>query len=288
MTSGSGGTQTATGGVSAGTGGASAGTGGAHAGDGGTNGGQRNEIVHADFESATPGPYSQAAVAADFRATPSWNDGLDEGRAVITAEGGNQFLHITYPANQYGPAQGGVQFKVPFGKSYDELYFSYRVRFAAGFEFVKGGKLPGLIGGTAPTGCSPDPDGFSARNMWRTGGVAVQYVYYPTQPNTCGDDLVYQSGGNPKLFTPGVWQTVEHRIVMNTPGQADGILEAWVDGELVFRDTNRVWRNAGATFGIDALYFSTFFGGSDASWAPSTDQVIDFDDLIVADGPISH
>lgn len=283
MTSATGGTQAASGGSDVGAGGQSGG--GGPSGTGGS-GAERTDLVHADFEGATPGPYAQADVENDFGAAPTWNNGLNEGRAVITAEDGNQFLRVTYPGGQFGPAQGGVQFKVALGGSYDELYFSYRVRFAAGFDFVKGGKLPGLVGGTSPTGCSPDPDGFSARNMWRTGGAAVQYVYYPTQPNNCGDDLAYESGGAPKLFTPGAWQTVEHRIVMNTPGQSDGILQAWVDGELVFSDTARLWRNAGAAFGIDTLYFSTFFGGGDDSWAPESAQIIDFDDLIVADGRI--
>lgn len=285
-----GGATSASGGSASG--GASA-SGGSVQGDGGTtsSGGSmtnpnRTDLVHATFDEATVGNYTQASVVDDFGFAATWNDGLDEGRAAIVDENGERFLRVTYAGGQYGPSAGGVQFQVPFGGAHEELYFSYRVRFAAGFDFVKGGKLPGLVGGSSPTGCSPKPDGFSARNMWRTGGAAVQYVYYPTQPNTCGDDVKYMSGSVAKLFTPGAWQTIEHRIVMNTPGTADGILEAWVDGELVLSDTARLWRNAGATFGIDTLYFSTFFGGGDASWAPAAAQVADFDDLIVADGAI--
>lgn len=248
----------------------------------------RLELLHANFDAASVGPYSQAAVAADFGRAATWNDGLDEGRAAIVEEAGEKFLRVTYPGGQFGPAAGGVQFKVALGGSYDELFFSYRVRFGAGFDFVKGGKLPGLVGGSSPTGCNPKTDGFSARNMWRAGGAAVQYVYYPTQPNSCGDDLSYSTSEGPARFTPGVWQVVEHRLVMNTPGAADGVLEAWVDGVLVLRDTARLWRAVGADFGIDTLYFSTFFGGGDASWAPAAAQIVDFDDLIVADGAISH
>lgn len=44
-----------------------------------------------------------------------------------------------------------------------------RMRFGPGFDWVRGGKLPGLCAGQCPTGCdksiSPN-EGFSARIMW--------------------------------------------------------------------------------------------------------------------------
>jgi hypothetical protein len=273
--------------ATAGSGGSASG-GGASGGSAAAGGGNAGSILHADFEGAVVGTYTQDKVAADFGVTPTWNDGLDEGRASIVAEAGNQYLRVTYPAGEYGSAAGGVQFKVPFARSYDELYFAYKVRFAPGFSFVKGGKLPGLVGGSSPTGCSPKPDGFSARNMWRAGGAMVQYVYWPNQPKTCGDDVAYQLDGTPLPFAPGAWQTVEHRVKMNTAGASDGVLEAWVDGEKVVSDTARLWRGADATHAIDTLYFSTFFGGSDESWAPASEQTADYDELIVSPRPISH
>jgi hypothetical protein len=261
---------------------------GGTAGETGLGDPNRTELLRAHFQEASLGVYAAANVQADFGAAPTWNDGLGQGRATIVEEGTQRFLRVTYPAGQYGPSNGGVQFPVALGGPHEELFFSYRVRFAAGFDFVKGGKLPGLVGGSSPTGCAPKTDGFSARNMWRPGGAAVQYVYYPSQPNNCGDDIDYETGGAPVLFAPGTWHTVEHHLVMNTLGESDGVLEAWVDGTLVVQRLDMVWRGPGATYAIDALYFSTFFGGGDSSWAPATAQVIDFDDLVVADGAISH
>lgn len=295
-TGGSGGSLPGTGG--SGASGGAPGTGGVVTGgssSGGATGGgatvgdpTRTELFRATFETHAAGTYGEAMVETDFGSGPAWNNGLDDGRAAIVEEGGAKFLRVTYPAGLYGPSSAGVQFQIAFPTGYEEAYFAYRVRFATGFDFVKGGKLPGLVGGTSPTGCNPNEDGFSARNMWRTGGAAVQYVYWPDQPNTCGDDLAYDDGVSPKSFAPGVWQTVEHRVKMNTPGLADGVMEAWVDGELALRDEARLWRKEGATFVIDTLYFSTFFGGGDASWAPATPQIADFDDLVVADKPITH
>jgi len=262
--------------------GGSGGTGGA----GGASSG--NELLHADFQERAPGVYSEDMVKDDFLAAPPWNNGLDEGRASVVDEAGNRFLRVTYPAGKYGPADGGVQFKVPLGKTYEELYLSYRVRFGAGFAFVKGGKLPGLVGGSAPTGCVDDTTGFSARMMWRTGGAAVQYMYFPEKVQSCGDDYDYMSGGSAIEFQPGTWHRVEHRLVMNTPGEHDGVVEAWFDGQPALAEKAFLFRLAGATFGIDTLYFSTFFGGSDASWAPPAAQTVDYDDFIVSTGPITH
>lgn len=245
-------------------------------------------ILHADFEGRSPGVYTEDMVEGDFGFAPPWNNGLDEGRATIVEEAGNHILRVTYPADEYGPNKGGVQFKVPFGQTFTELYLAYRIRFANGFDFVKGGKIPGLVGGTAPTGCINDTTGFSARMMWRTGGDAVQYMYFPDKQNACGDDYLYETGNGAVKFQPGSWHTVEHRIVMNTPGTSDGIVEAWFDGKLALSDKSFLLRLADGTYGIDTLYFSTFFGGGDSSWAPSAPQIADFDEFIVATAPITH
>ena len=83
---------------------------------------------------------------------------------------------------------------------------------------------------------------------------------------------------------PGLWHQVVHHLRTNTPGQADGALEAWLDGSLALARGDLAYRGEGQSWNIDTLYFSTFFGGSDASWAPSTEQTIDFDDFVVSTG----
>jgi hypothetical protein len=255
--------------------------------DGG-GGGPRWELLRADFQSQSTGTYSQSKIASDFGSQASWSNGLNEGRAKIVQEGSNRFLRVTYPANQFGPGKGGVQFEASLHGKYEELYLSYRVRFAPGFDFVQGGKLPGLVGGTSPTGCTTDlTGGFSARNMWRPGGSMAQYLYFPERKNRCGDDWYYKVNGSNAKFNPGQWHTVEHRIVMGTKGQANGIMQGWIDGKLAL-DGRLKWRNSGASYGIDKLFFSTFFGGSSQAWAPKSQQQADFDDFVVADRPITH
>ncbi len=243
-----------------------------------------------DFDDAPLGAYSTATLAADWNG-PTWNNGVDEGRVEII-EGTDAYrgrsLRVHYPLGAVRPTDGGAQWKLDLNGTFEELHLSYRVRFGAEFDFVRGGKLPGLVGGSAPTGCVEDTTGFSARGMWRPGGAAVQYLYFPEKVEACGDDYPYLSGGSAVAFSKGVWHLVEHRLVMNTPGQHDGVLEAWFDGELVLAEPTFLYRLEQAAYSIDALYFSTFFGGSDATWAPTKHETIDFDEFLLCTGPITH
>jgi hypothetical protein len=240
-----------------------------------------------DFDDDAVGPYVDLADWND----PPWDDGVDEGRVEIidgAAAFAGRSLRIHYPEGGVGTKEGGAQWKAALGGDYEELFLAYRVRFAPGFDFVLGGKLPGLVGGSAPTGCSDDTSGFSARSMWRVDGLGVQYMYYPEKRSPCGDDYDYAVAGEPARFEPGVWHTVEHRVVMNTPGEHDGRVQAWLDGQLVLDAPSFLLRPAEGDFAIDTLYFSTFFGGSGDEWAPTKDETVDFDDFVVCEAPISH
>ncbi len=63
--------------------------------------------------------------------------------------------------------------------------------FPTGFNFVKGGKLPGLYGGKAScTGGDPAVDCFSTRLMWRAEGQGELYLYANREaqdPAICAD-----------------------------------------------------------------------------------------------------
>ena len=239
-------------------------------------------LFHASFEDREPGLYTEAMIAQDFGSDGGWNSGLDEGRVSVVQEEGETFLRVSYPSGAVGTSAGGCQFKVPLDASYDELHVSYRVRFGEGFDFVKGGKLPGLCGGECNTGgeVPTGSDGWSARLMWRSDGDVTQYVYHPAQSGEWGDDFYWDQGGQ-RSFQPGSWHTVQTRIVMNTPGEEDGVVQSWFDGELALDRAQIRYRDVD-TFSIDTLYFSTFFGGSGSTWAPTADETVDFDDVVVS------
>lgn len=61
----------------------------------------------------------------------------------------------------------------------------------------------------------------------------------------------------------------------------DGVLQTWFDGEQVVDLDDLRFRDVDS-FAIDRFYISTFFGGGDATWAPTKDEYITFDDFIVS------
>lgn len=240
-----------------------------------------------DFDDAPLGPYAPDTLAAAWQ-DPPWNSGVDEGRVEVFEGDGayaGRSLRVHYPQGGVGPDEGGAQWQLVFDAGHAELYCAYRLRFAAGFDFVKGGKLPGLAGGAANTGGDKPTgsDGWSARMMWREAGEVVQYTYHVDQPTDYGEDMPW----NGSHFVPGQWHRVEHRVVMNTPGEHDGRIQGWLDGKPVFTREGLRFRDVD-TFAIDLFYFSTFFGGSGDDWAPTKPEYVDFDEFIVAAAPIGH
>lgn len=240
-------------------------------------------IFSQNFDAAPLGAYGPDALATGWMgATPS--DAVRQGRTrVIDGAGAHvgRSLRVLYPEGGVGPSAGGALWRMRIGR-FDDLYCSYYVRFGSDFDFVKGGKLPGLAGGAANAGGSKPTgaDGWSARMMWRRGGKVVQYVYHPDQPASFGEDFEWDHGGQ-RSFHPGRWHRVEHRIAINSPGRNDGIVQGWFDGALALDRRDVRFRDVNA-FAIDVFAFSTFFGGSDPTWAPSKDEHITFDQFVIA------
>lgn len=88
-------------------------------------------------------------------------------------------LQVTYKEGSFSHDTGGAQFyslwNTSDGSQFNSMMVSYELAFDSGFDWVKGGKLPGLRGGLNSTGCSGGNkanglDCFSSRLMWRTDG----------------------------------------------------------------------------------------------------------------------
>lgn len=249
-------------------------------------------VYRNDFTGQAPGPLTRAALDATWN-TPGVGAGVAEGRVQIVsgAEGfqGGQSMRIAFPKGGVGPDAGGALWVLPLGGSYTELYASYRVQFGPGFRFNRGGKLPGLTGGAGNTGgVRPTGlDGWSGRAMWSTAGRMLQYVYHPDQPSDFGESLPWLMGGDKNVMVvPGRWYHVETRVVMNTPGKRDGTVQTWLDGVPVLDRGGLRFRDTGA-WGIDAFHMTTFFGGSEPSWAAQRDEVMYFDDFVISTGRTS-
>lgn len=94
-------------------------------------------------------------------------------------------LQLFYPKDSINPARwpkGGSEFyAAPLDiRNANNVTLEYKVFFPGDFEWVKGGKLPGLYGGhTRCSGGDPALDCFSTRMMWRAGGAGELYLVMP-------------------------------------------------------------------------------------------------------------
>lgn len=260
-------------------------------------------IYQNDFDQHT---YKRTYKIADLNAewnNPLWDTGVSEYRVKV--ESGYQAvgnsgscLAVKSPKGTYGPQDSGAQWIMEFDDSYEEVYLSYCVKFKKSFDFVKGGKLPGLAGGTAPTGFTKATgyNGWTARMMWRTGFTgnpgspkqktsnAVSYAKYVgsgwRNDGKNEEKVPFRYSNNEELtFKSNRWYSLTQRIKMNDPFVKNGELQIWVDGVMVVNEQNLEFRKT-YDLGIDKLYFSNFFGGG-SSWRTSKYETLFFDDFSV-------
>jgi hypothetical protein len=88
----------------------------------------------------------------------------------------------------------------------------------------------------------------------------------------------------PALLVPGEWHTVAQVMRVNTPGQADGWLDAYIDGKQVGAIRNMAWRGPGPYraglrgLGIGAVWFNLYHGGT---LFPIEETYVDLKRLVV-------
>ncbi|RDX47443.1 hypothetical protein OH76DRAFT_780643 [Lentinus brumalis] len=225
----------------------------------------------------------------------------------VTAPDGKKSMQAQYPEGSYTfshDPQGGFSFYAPGPSSVDlttakEATFSYDVYFPSGFNFVKGGKLPGLYGGDSDdealscSGGRRDDGCFSVRFMWRTAGAGELYTYLPPDYDenqavcdippfsTCNDVYGASVGRGVFTFKTGARTTIGQRVKLNDVGDANGEIELFVAGKSMFSVGGLVLRDS-SSGRIRGMQMQTFFGGSDSSWASPKDQDVYFSDFSVA------
>ncbi|KAG0312158.1 hypothetical protein BGZ97_011422, partial [Linnemannia gamsii] len=215
-------------------------------------------------------------------------------------------LQLNYPKGSYapsiGPVTGGAHFySNPFGDKtpFSKMLVSYDVAFPAGFNWVLAGKLPGIYGGTPYDGCSGGVQSTGAncltmRLMWRQNGVGEVYAYVPADPKSsfcrdsqvlCNDQYGKSIGRGQIYFQPGVWTRLDMVMELNEPaGNSNGTLQVYQDGNLAIHMNNIPYRSTGMV-GFQGLLFSSFFGGSDSSYATPVDTMVYFRNVQLSVGP---
>jgi len=251
-------------------------------------------LFYHDFDDDELGPYTLDDLK-DHWGTRNASNSLKNRATVEIIEDPNRthgkVMSVFFKSGEYGYNSAGygsgTQWMTPVG-SREELYLSYDIMFEQGFDFALGGKLPGLFGGKfigggkKPTGY----DGWSGRMMFHPNGKMIQYVYHAGMPSAYGHKFPWGIK-NRKYFMPGKWHTVKMRYVMNTPGIANGIIQAWFDGELVLDSRKFLFRHT-ESISITGLIVTTYFGGHKQKWASPKDQHIFFDKFMVSTQPTTR
>jgi hypothetical protein len=178
-------------------------------------------------------------------AWPAWFEQAKSSEEVIgkerlapvsDAEQQREVLQLTYPAGSMGsPETGGAMWTEDLVPSAEVVTLQFQVRFGPGFEFARGGKLPGLIGGrsadgkTITGGVNADGrNGWSVRVNWREDGKAILYIYHmddeqkelarrPGRKEWKWGEILY----SPVAFVPDRWYRVTVEVKMNQPRFCD-------------------------------------------------------------------
>ncbi|OAD79510.1 polysaccharide lyase family 14 protein [Phycomyces blakesleeanus NRRL 1555(-)] len=195
---------------------------------------------------------------------------------------------------QEGGQEGGcIFYSEPFGDhAFERALLSYDIAFQENFDWVKGGKLPGLFGGEGNNQCSGGSDAngencFSLRPMWRAKGAGEIYAYVQTSPDFCNSKDTIQCANNYGVsmsrgsikFTANKWSKLEIYSQMNSPvNETNGVLKVWQDGKVVMNYENINYRSVDS-LALTRIYFNTFFGGNSEKFAATSDSHIYFKNL---------
>lgn len=237
--------------------------------------------IYISFDNHKTGHYNERDFMDDWHC-PTWQMGkekvyvIDDGR---TQHG--KSLKLLLPKNEAGCANGDcISWKTHLSKPLTHIQYSYWVKFPEHFEFVKGGKLPGIGSNMAGSGGhkADGYNGWSVRVMWDKDGRLGQYIYHPDQPTQFGEFFAWDTTSIPK----NQWHQIKTEVRLNTSGKRDGLIKTWFNGELVFERNNFRLRNS-HTLPIERILFSVFYGGEGTQWQPKQDNHLYIDDWVIMD-----
>lgn len=242
-----------------------------------------------------------SSLTLPFPINRTWGVTWDSGANNHTSD--DTGVHVKYVKGEYA-SPAGTNFRLqPEGMfPCSSLTLHYKVFFPENFDFVKGGKLPGMWGGESGAGGGNwSDDGWSFRVMFRAGGTAVAYVYMATdqgkydgdencklvknQGNGFEDIAHHTKGSGIDLWRndglklrAGEWNSVELKATINTPGKADGVVQLTVNGKTkAFSKIQWFEREKK----INGMLFSTWFGGGSKDYAPKKTQRATFKNIVL-------
>jgi hypothetical protein len=212
----------------------------------------------------------------------------NENEKFIPLDG--KALQATVPKGQHTGLNMTYRFQDRSGSEPEEIYFRYYLRLGNGWSPTSDGKFPGIAGtygragwgGRVPNGY----DGWSARGLFgrASGGKTPigNYTYHlDDKKRKWGEHLLWGGPAGPDNrahLENNRWYCIETYVRLNTPGEYDGILRGWIDGELTYDRTNLRFRDT-TDLKIETVWLNLYHGGSLV--APS-DHVLFIDNVVIA------
>ncbi|KAI0792650.1 hypothetical protein C8Q75DRAFT_804386 [Abortiporus biennis] len=264
---------------------------------------ESNELSKSDLLPITPlaswttSPGMEGALPLDSSTLIPTNVEKDLPIRFTQAPDGQESLEAYYPKGTFRLVKnsagkvGGVSFYTPGPESVDltkakEATLSYTTYFPKGFDWVKGGKLPGFYGGDDPktaVSCSGGRHSetcFSVRYMWRAGGAGELYTYTPpsaskaneklctlTPESECNPEYGNSDGRGLFTFAEGARTLITMRVLLNDAGKENGELQMWVNGKSLINESGLVFRTS-PNGRIRGIQIQSFFGGKSFHSAP--------------------
>lgn len=211
----------------------------------------------------------------------------DPGRRFEPLDG--KALRIQIEKDGHYGVSLAYRFRKQLGYEPEEIYFRYYLRFADDWNPRRGGKLPGIGGTYGRAGWGGRPvhgdDGWSARGLFegqRDGRTPIgYYCYHMDMRGRYGSGWVWDREDR-GLLENNRWYCIEQYARLNTPGQPDGILRAWVDGRLAFEKTDIRFRSVD-TLKIEDVWINFYLGGT---WTSEAEHHVYIDDVVISKNPI--
>ena len=171
---------------------------------------------------------------------------LENAKVVAVKDGPTQValqvgLPKAPPPTPTGKQRSGMGFtwllsKITTAKT---ACLTYAIWLPIDFEFGNGGGLPGLFGGEAmEIAGQAMKTVFSTRNAWgENGSVFLRAV---TADDPAGLTLGVNTNG--LRLERGRWLQFEQEVVLNDPGETNGVFRLWIDGKLHYDERGILFR----------------------------------------------
>jgi hypothetical protein len=215
----------------------------------------------------------------DLNQTGSLPTGYEHTTDGFIVLSGNGSLQIQQRRGTHQP----YEFHPWLPGDYDKVHLRWYRMYEAGYNWTQH-KMPGVyarygrrdVGGDA--GIKPNgTDKFSCKLFVDWHARPKFYAYHPDQAGIYGDEPG-QNIGEPIALETERWYCFEMMLKANAPGQHDGELKMWIDGELKGHITGMRFRDI-PDLKINQFTHSAYVGGT---WTAVKDQKLWEDNLVIA------